>query len=147
VWRTSGANEQIHNEPFAWPGWQRGGLGRASPTSPVPLQNNEACHNRSLILLGSNLPPLNIPTSGTISHLDPSGYNSILQHKLLELREVAESNTVEAASRQKWWSESLELQVEQKVIRIGAGWNHIGLDPGYSERVERTPEYEDKYEQ
>ena len=71
------------------------------------------------ILIGSNLPPLNIPTSGAISHLDPSGYSSILQGKLLELRELAESNTVEAANRQKQshgGSEFLALQVGQEVL-------------------------------
>ena len=71
------------------------------------------------ILLGSNPPPLNIPTSGIISHLDPPDYSSRLQSKLLELRELVEANTVEAADRQKEsysCKEPLTLQVGQEVL-------------------------------
>jgi len=70
-------------------------------------------------LFGSNPPPLNIPTSGIISHLDPGDYSSMLQGKLLELRELVEANTVEAANRQKQsygGNESVTLQVGQEVL-------------------------------
>ena len=73
------------------------------------------------ILFGSNPPPLNIPTSGVISHLDPSDYSSRLQGKLLELRELVEANTMETASKQKQsyrgnGNESMKLQVGQEVL-------------------------------
>jgi len=61
------------------------------------LHYNEAYHN---IFFGSN-PPLSIPKSGTISHFNPSDYSYILQGELLELRELVEANTVEAANNQK----------------------------------------------
>ena len=46
------------------------------------------------VLFGSNPPPLNIPTSGMISQLDPTDYSSCLQRKLLELRELFKATGV-----------------------------------------------------
>ena len=67
------------------------------------------------ILIGSNPPPLNIPTC-MISHLD---YCSCLQGNLLELRELVEANTVEMANRQTQnyhGSEPLKLQIGEEVV-------------------------------
>ena len=53
------------------------------------------------VLFRSNPPPLNPPTAGTLLHQDPVTYSLHLQRKLLELRELIESNTVETANRQQ----------------------------------------------
>ena len=71
------------------------------------------------ILFGSNPPPLNLPTAGTVSHRDPQNYSSHLQGKLIELRELVESNTVEAANRQRisyCGNDPVRLQVGLEVL-------------------------------
>ena len=82
----------------------------------VPLQNSQACHEW---LFGSNLPPLNLQAAGILSHRDPVGYSSHLQGKVVELRELAEANTVEVASRQQMnyrGRENAKLQVGKEVL-------------------------------
>jgi len=71
------------------------------------------------ILFGSNPPPLNLPAATTVSHRDPHSYSSRLKGKLLELRELVEANTVEAAARQQLnhrGKEPVKLQVGQEVL-------------------------------
>ena len=71
------------------------------------------------ILFGSNPTPLNLPTADTVSHRDPHNYSSQLQGRLLELKELVECNTVEAATRQQQnygGNEQVSLQVGQEVL-------------------------------
>jgi len=70
-------------------------------------------------MFGSNPSPLNLPTAGSVPHQDPHGYSSCLQGKLLELRELVEANTVEAAARQQLNHRSkgqVKLKVGQEVL-------------------------------
>ena len=71
------------------------------------------------ILFGSNPPPLDLPTAGNISHRDQHSYSSKLQGKLVELRELVQSNTVETAAKQKLnyrGNNEVRLQIGQEVL-------------------------------
>ena len=68
------------------------------------------------ILFGSNPPPLNLPTSGMISHLDPPDYSSLLQEKVVELKQLLDANTVEMANKQLQSYQSKEPIKLQEVL-------------------------------
>ena len=71
------------------------------------------------ILFGFKLPPLDLPTAGNISHRNPHSYSSELQGKLVEMRELVQSNTVETAAKQKLnyrGNNEVKLQIGQKVL-------------------------------
>lgn len=72
------------------------------------------------ILFSFNPPSLDFPTLGNISQKDPHSYSSKLQGKLLESRELVESNTVETKARQKLNyrgnNQIMRLQVGQEVL-------------------------------
>ena len=71
------------------------------------------------VLFGYNPPSLLVPTSNMPEPMDPAKYSAVLCKKLLELRELVESNIVDSACRlQKTYrsGESITLSAGQKVL-------------------------------
>ena len=81
-------------------------------------------------MFGSNPRPLNLPIAGMLLHGEPATYSSQLQGKLLELRELVKSNTLETATRQQL-NYHVKLQVGQEVLLDNPSQEKLGgLDPG-----------------
>lgn len=67
------------------------------------------------ILFGANPPSLQVSSPPSVVILDPSDYSTSLRSKILELRELVDSNTVESAEHQRRCYQSSEAGVELKI--------------------------------